>query len=150
MAASPEILQAPYAVEFTYTRSVGPVIERFFNGLAEGRIQGIRDTQGRVIVPPQEYDPQTADELSEFVDVSDTGTVLTWGWSADPPPGQPLALPFAWALIQLDGADVGFLHAVDAGDESRMSTGMRVRARWAPEPVADIGAIECFVPEDQS
>jgi uncharacterized OB-fold protein len=61
-----------------------------------------------------------------------------------------LAHPFAWALIQLDGADVGFLHAVDAGDESAMSTGMRVRARWAPEPVADIGAIECFVPEESA
>ena len=145
-----EPLAAPYAVEFVYTRSVGPVIERFFNGLAEGRIQGIKDTQGRVIVPPQEYDPQTADELSEFVDVSDAGTVLTWGWSVDPPPGQPLPHPFAWALIQLDGADVGFLHAVDAGDESRMSTGMRVRVRWAPEPVADISAIECFVPEEAS
>lgn len=141
-----EILQAPYAVEFVYTRSVGPILERFFNGLAEGRIQGIRDKQGRVIVPPQEYDPQTADPLDEFVDVSDAGTVLTWGWSVDPPPGQPLDKPFAWALIQLDGADVGFLHAVDAGEESRMSTGMRVRARWAPEPVADISAIECFVP----
>lgn len=145
-----EPLSAPYAVEFVYTRSVGPIIERFFNGLAEGRIQGIKDTKGRVIVPPQEYDPQTADELSEFVDVSDTGTVLTWGWSVDPPPGQPLPHPFAWALIQLDGADVGFLHAVDAGEESRMSTGMRVRARWAPEPVADISAIECFVPEEAS
>jgi uncharacterized protein len=142
------VLSAPYAVEFTYTRSVGPVIERFFNGLAEGRIQGIRDEQGRVIVPPQEYDPQTAAPLDEWVDVSDTGTVLTWGWSTKPPPGQPLDTPFAWALVQLDGADVGFLHAVDAGDESRMSTGMRVRARWAAEPVADITAIECFVPDD--
>jgi uncharacterized OB-fold protein len=146
--ATAEPLSAPYAVEFVYTRSVGPVLERFFNGLAEGRIQGIRDTQGRVIVPPQEYDPQNAAALDEFVDVSDAGTVLTWGWSSDPPPGQPLAHPFAWALIQLDGADVGFLHAVDAGDESAMSTGMRVRARWAPEPVADISAIECFVPEE--
>ncbi len=34
-----EPLSAPYAVEFVYTRSVGPVIERFFNGLAEGRTE---------------------------------------------------------------------------------------------------------------
>jgi uncharacterized OB-fold protein len=148
MADKPEILTAPYAVEFPYTRSVGPVIERFFTGLGEGRIQGMRAKDGRVIVPPQEYDPQTSEALDEWVEVSDAGTVLTWGWSTDPPPGQPLDKPFAWALIQLDGADVGFLHAVDAGDESRMSTGMRVRARWAAEPVADITAIECFVPDD--
>jgi hypothetical protein len=40
------------------------------------------------------------------------------------------------------------LHAVDAGDESKMSTGMRVRVRWAADSVADMAAIECFEPED--
>jgi hypothetical protein len=40
------------------------------------------------------------------------------------------------------------LHAVDAVDESKMSTGMRVRVRWAAEPVSDMAAIECFEPED--
>ena len=142
------VLSAPYVVEYAYTRSVGPVIERFFNSLAEGRIEGIRGADGRVIVPPQEYDPVTGSELSEFVEVSDTGTVTTWGWTNEPLPGQPLDKPFAWALIQLEGADVPMLHAVDAGNESRMSTGMRVRARWAGDPVADISAIECFVPEE--
>jgi hypothetical protein len=29
-----------------------------------------------------------------------------------------------------------------------MSTGMRVKARWAEENVADFGAIACFEPED--
>ena len=145
---SEPVYSANYVVEYPYTRSVGPVIERFFNSLAEGRIEGIRGADGRVIVPPQEYDPVTGAELSEFVEVSDVGTVTTWGWTNDPLPGQPLDKPFAWALIQLDGADVAMLHAVDAGDESRMSTGMRVRVRWAGEPVADISAIECFVPEN--
>jgi uncharacterized OB-fold protein len=143
-----ETLSAPYVVEYTYTRSTGPVIERFFNGLAEGRIEGIVGADGRVIVPPQEYDPNTSEELDEWVEVADTGVVTTWGWTNEPLPGQPLQKPFAWALIKLDGADVPMLHAVDAGDESAMSTGMRVRVRWAAEPVADISAIECFVPDD--
>jgi hypothetical protein len=42
------------------------------------------------------------------------------------------------------------LHAVDAGDDSRMSTGMRVRARWRDERLGEIRDIECFVPEDAS
>jgi uncharacterized OB-fold protein len=73
--------------------------------------------------------------------------VTTWAWNTDPRPGQPLDRPFAWALIKLDGADTGMLHAVDAGDESKMSTGMRVKARWAADSVADMGALECFEPE---
>ena len=145
-----EVLRAPHVLEYTYTRSVGPVIERFFAGLGEHRIQGIRGADGRVIVPPTEYDPQTGESLSEFVDVGDAGVVTTWAWTTDPRPGQPLDRPFAWALIRLDGADTAMLHAVDAGDASKMSTGMRVRVRWAAEPVPDMAAIECFEPEATS
>ena len=139
-----EVLRAPHVLEYTYTRSVGPVIERFFAGLGEHRIQGIRGADGRVIVPPTEYDPQTGESLSEFVDVGDAGVVTTWAWVTDPRPGQPLQKPFAWALIKLDGADTAMLHAVDAGDESKMATGMRVKVRWAAEPVPDMAAIACF------
>ena len=91
-----------------------------------------------------EYDPQTGESLSEFVDVGDAGVVTTWAWTTDPRPGQPLDRPFAWALIRLDGADTAMLHAVDAGDESKMATGMRVKVRWAAEPVPDMAAIACF------
>jgi len=142
-----DVLRAPHALEYTYTRSVGPVVDRFFAGLAERRIEGIRGSDGKVIVPPTEYDPNTGASLSEFVEVADAGVVTTWAWTTDPRPGQPLDRPFAWALIKLDGADTAMLHAVDAGDESKMSTGMRLRVRWAAEPVADMAAIECFEPE---
>ena len=134
-------------MEYTYTRSVGPVIDRFFSGLADRKIQGIKGSDGKVIVPPTEYDPYTGETLSEFVDVADAGTVTTWAWVTDPRPGQPLDKPFAWALVKLDGADTAMLHAVDAGDESKMSTGMRVKVHWCPEPVADLAAIEYFEPE---
>jgi len=40
------------------------------------------------------------------------------------------------------------LHAVDAGDESKMKTGMRVQPRWAAEPQGSIRDLECFVPEE--
>ena len=59
-----------------------------------------------------------------------------------------LSQPFAWALVRLDGADTAMLHAVDAGNPSRMRTGMRVRVRWRAETVGEIQDIECFEPED--
>ena len=52
-----------------------------------------------------------------------------------------------WALIRLDGADSAMLHAVAAGDESAMQSGMRVRARWREERAGLITDIECFVPD---
>ena len=140
-------LTAPYTLEYPYTRSVGPILGRFFGALCDRRIVGIRARDGRVIVPPQEYDPDSGEELTEFVDVADSGVVTTWAWVREPREHQPLQHPFAWALIRLDGADSAMLHAVDASDESRMATGMRVRARWRDETQGDIHDITCFEPE---
>jgi uncharacterized OB-fold protein len=145
---SSEPLSAPLNVGFDYTRSLGPVLGRFATGLRAHKISGIRGSDGRVLVPPTEYDPLTAEKLTEFVDVGPEGVVQTWSWNPQPLTGQPLQHPFAWALVKLDGADTGLLHAVDAGSPDRMSTGMRVRARWAAEPVGSIRDIECFEPLD--
>jgi uncharacterized OB-fold protein len=145
---SSEPLSAPLDVGFDYTRSLGPVLGRFATALREHRIAGVRGSDGRVLVPPTEYDPLTAEKLTEFVEVGAEGVVQTWSWNAQPLAGQPLQHPFAWALVKLDGADTGLLHAVDAGSPDRMSTGMRVRARWAAEPVGSIRDVECFEPLD--
>ena len=79
--------------------------------------------------------------------VGDAGTVTTWAWVDAPKAQAPLDRSFAWALVRLDGADTALLHAVDAGSESAMSTGMRVRARWADEPQGGIRDLGCFEPE---
>ena len=141
---SDEVLRAPHVLEYAYTRSVGPVIGRFFTGLRDQKIEGIKGARGQVIVPPVEYDPQTAEALSEFVDVGQSGVVTTWAWVNEPRPNNPLQKPFAWALIKLDGADTAMLHVVDAGSEANMKTGMRVRARWRTERDGRIQDIECF------
>jgi uncharacterized OB-fold protein len=142
-----EVLSAEYVLEYTYTRSVGPVIGRFFEGLRDGRISGVRTPAGRVLVPPSEYDPETGEACAEFVEVSGSGVVTTWAWLSEPRKRNPLAKPFAWALIKLDGADTALLHVVDAGDIKRMHTGMRVRVRWASERRGCIEDIACFEPE---
>ncbi|MEU0878560.1 OB-fold domain-containing protein [Lentzea sp. NPDC005914] len=142
-------LSAPLDVGFDYTRSTGPTLGRFLSDLRRRRVTGIRGSDGRVHVPPLEYDPVTALPLSEFVDVASTGVVRGWSWIPEPLEGQPLDRPFAWALIQLDGADTSMLHAVDAGEASRMSTGARVRVRWRDERVGAITDIECFELSDE-
>jgi uncharacterized OB-fold protein len=139
-----EVLVADHAIEYTYTRSTGPIIGAFLTGLRDKQIRGVRGVDGRVIVPPVEYDPVTSDDLTELVDVADTGVVTTWSWNPTPLKGQPLDRPFAWALVQLDGADTGLLAAVDVADASAMSTGMRVKARWADERVGSIRDLACF------
>jgi uncharacterized OB-fold protein len=141
-------LSAGYVLEYTYTRSVGATIGRFLTGLRDRRIEGVRTPNGRVIVPPTEYDPLTGEDVGEFVEVGQAGVVTTWAWQGEPRPGNPLQKPFAWALIRLDGADTALLHAVDAGTMAGMQTGMRVRAKWAEARVGRIQDLLCFVPEE--
>ena len=140
-------MSARYVLEYTYARSTGPVIGRFLSSLARCRIEGVKTRRGAVLVPPTEYDPETGEDVLEFVEVGQSGTVKTWAWLDQPRPGNPLDRPFAWALIQLDGADTALLHAVDAKSPDAMQTGMRVRVRWAEKRVGRIQDIECFVPE---
>jgi uncharacterized OB-fold protein len=141
-----EPLSAPIELSFDYTRSLGPTLGRFMTALAGRTVVGARGSDGRVYVPPLEYDPATGAALTDFVEVADEGVVQTWTWAAAPKQGQPLGKPFAWALIKLDGADTAMLHAVDVDSPAEMSTGLRVRARWADEPVGHIRDIVCFEP----
>lgn len=139
-------LSAPLNNAFDYTRSVGPTIGTFLAGLRRKQLIGGRGSDGRVYVPPPEYDSVTREPITDFVDVGSSGTVQSWSWVTDPYDGQPLDRPFAYALIILDGADTALLHAVDAGTSSAMSTGMRVHARWDEERVGDIHDVLYFLP----
>ena len=143
-------LSAPLKLSFDYTRSVGPLLSQFFTALRERRIVGVRGSDGRVHVPPAEFDPVTYERLTEIVPVASVGTVVSWSWQSTPLAGQPLDRPFAWALIKLDGADIPLLHAVDATSSDAINTGGRVHAHWADEPVGAITDIAYFALGDDA
>lgn len=139
---------AEHVVAYDYRRSVGAVLGRFFTALRDTRILGSRTADGRVLVPPMEHDPESGESLSELVEVGPGGSVTSWAWVHAPRQQHPLRRPFAWALIRLDGATSSLLHAVDAGQEAGMRTGMRVRPRWRSQRVGEIHDLECFEPEE--
>jgi uncharacterized OB-fold protein len=144
-----EALHASHVLEYPYSRSVGPVIGAFLTGLRDGKLLGVRGTGGSVIVPPTEYDPATGEDTGELVEVGPGGVVESWAWVPNPLPKHPLARPFAWALIRLDGADTAMLHVVDAGGPDQVATGDRVTVRFRPagERIGAMADIEAFVPE---
>ena len=145
-----ELLSAPHVLEYDYRRSLGDVLSRFFTGLRDRRIEGVKTQSGRVLVPPAEYDPESGEATTDdWVEVGPGGVVKSWAWVAEPLDRHLLDRPFAFALIQLDGADTALTHAVDAGSEANMKTGMRVTAKWADETIGAIGDL-CFVPDSES
>ncbi|GAB3270810.1 Zn-ribbon domain-containing OB-fold protein [Parahaliea aestuarii] len=139
-----EVLSEAFELGFTYTRSTGPVVGRFLTGLRDRRIEGVRASDGRVIVPPMEYDSDTAAALDDFVEVGQQGEIVSWCWVSEPRRAHPLQQPFAWAMIKLDGADVAMIHCVSAASESQLATGARVKVRWAEETRGHIKDIACF------
>jgi uncharacterized OB-fold protein len=142
--SSPHVLSQDFELGFTYTRSTGPVVGHFLTALRDRRIVGIRASDGRVIVPPMEYDPDSAAALSEFVEVGQQGEVVSWCWVKRPRASHPLDVPFAWAMIRLDGADVPMIHCLAAEAEAEVSTGARVQVVWAEQPRGFISDIRCF------
>ena len=142
--AAAETLSQNFELGFTYTRSTGPVVGKFFTGLRDGRVYGIRGSDGRVLVPPAEYDPVTGAALDEFVEVGQEGRLLSWCWVSEPREAHPLQQPFAWAMVQLDGADVAMIHCLEAPSAEAVTSGARVAVSWAAERQGFITDIRCF------
>ena len=143
-------LRAEHVLQFPYRRATGPILGRFLTEIRDHqRFLGVRTASGEVLCPPVDVDPDSLEDLSanDLVEVGPAGCVTSWTWLREPRPGNPLEHPFAWALIRLDGADSALLHAVDAGSESAMRTGMRVAPRFREARRGDIRDIACFVPE---
>jgi uncharacterized OB-fold protein len=137
-------------VEFDYTRSLGPVLSRFMSGLKRREVLGGVLSDGRVVVPPPEYDPVTHAPIVEFRRVADEGVIQSWTWVPEPVMDQPLDRPFAFAHVLLDGADAPLLHAVAVDSPDAIRTGMRVRVRWAEETTGTIRDIAWFEPAGDS
>ena len=146
-----EALRGEHFLQYPYRRATGPILGRFFTEIRDnGKILGVKTSSGEVICPPVDADPDSMNDLTvdDMVEVGPAGSVTSWTWLHEPRSGNPLQQPFAWALIKLDGADSALLHAVDAGSESAMQTGMRVRPKFADVRTGGIRDITCFVPED--
>lgn len=148
-----EILKAPLIIEYPFKRTTGPVIGAFLTGLREKVLVGSRAGDGRILVPPAEFDPDTGDDLTELVEVGPAGEITTWAWVVTPHEKHPLDEPFAWALIRLDGADTPMLGAVRASSMDAVATGGRVRPVWADEReghINDISHWDLIAPDGEN
>ena len=138
------LLSAPLIIEYPFNRTTGPVIGAFLTALRDKRVLGIKGADGRVVCPPVEYDLVTGAPLTEMVEVGVEGEIVSWSWIGAPREGQVLDRPHALVLVRLDGADTAMMHALDAAGPNEVSTGDRVRIRWASERVGMITDIACF------
>jgi hypothetical protein len=130
------------------TYSAGAVGSQFLIGLRDKKkIMGMRcPTCNRVYVPARSACKDCFGQLSEWVEVSDKGTLLTYTICNQPNRVQPTATPVVYGIIQLDGADTGFVHMLGEVEPEQLRIGMRVQAVFKEKRDASILDIKYFKP----
>jgi hypothetical protein len=132
------LLVVPTSIEIQHTASLPE--STFLRALEEGKLVGARTGKdGKVYFPAREADPATGQQLDEFVELPDKGTVTTFAIINIPFAGQRIKPPYVAAYVLLDGADIPFLHLVTEIDAADVRMGMRVQAVWKPREEWGLG-----------
>jgi uncharacterized OB-fold protein len=139
----PLTLKGQIAVPYTWW--VGETGSRFLTSIRDKKkILGSKcNACGTVYVPPRKNCGRCFVDIEEWVDIADEGvieacTIVHYSHAV-----QPVKPPFAYALIKLDGADVGFLHIIKK-DLNRIKNGLRVKAKFKAERTGHILDIDSF------
>lgn len=132
------------------TFSAGATGSRFLTTIRDKtKITGTRCKKcNRVYVPARSVCKDCFAQLKEWVEVSDKGTVLTYTIDSESKPIHPTDAPVIYGIIQLDGADTGFVHMIGGVDPEQLRIGMRVQAVFKPkeERIGSVLDIKHFKP----
>ncbi len=141
------IVEGKLALPYTYF--AGRVGSRFLTTLRdEKKILGIRCHKcGITFIPPRQVCDICMEKIdNNWVELKDTGKILSSVVVRYADRHLPRKPPYVLALILLDGADTPFVHIVSGTEPENVQEGMRVRAVFAKDPEPTILAIDHFAP----
>jgi len=143
-----EPLVFPTRLLIPYTNYAGRVGSRFLREIRDHkRIMGMRCPQcERVYVPPRSTCYACFGQLDQWVEVGSTGTLVSFTEVHYGERFHPVAPPFMYGIVKLDGADTGLLHLLGEMDAGEVEIGMRLEAVFAQERKGSILDIEYFRP----
>lgn len=134
-------------ISVPYTWWVGETGSRFLNTIRqEKKIIGSKcEACGTVFVPPRKNCGRCFVDINSQIECGTSGVVTAYTIVRKDHPVYPANVPFAMALIQLDGADVAITHIITQNLE-RLENGSKVEAQFKEESerVGHILDIECF------
>ena len=111
------------------------------------KILGMRCvTCNRVYVPARLTCQDCFELMDEWVEVSSKGTLQTYTVVYESHISQPVEVPLVYGIIQLDGADNGFVHMLGGVDLEHIYIGMRVQAVFKEERKGSVLDIKYFNP----
>lgn len=151
-----KVLTTEWNFNLRYNYTAGVAMSRFLSELKDGKIIGRSCRKcGRILVPPRMFCEWCWKSTDEWVYVSDTGAVNTYGAAYVATDGiTRLEKPLLMGVIQLDVPAklprffAGFMHLIGEVEAENVKIGMQVKAVWKPreERVGDITDIKYFKP----
>lgn len=139
----PLTLKGQIAVPYTW--SAGETGSRFLISLRDDqKIIGTKCSKcGTVYLPGRKNCGRCFIDMDEWVEIADEGVIQAYTIVHYNHAVQPAEVPFAYALIKLEGADVGFLHLIRKG-LNRLKNGLKVKAIFKAERTGSILDIDSF------
>ena len=143
-----------HEIGLPYRFSVGPVFEKFYEGLKEEKIWGNQCPKcKKILVPARTFCPQCFVDMDEWMEVSQEGEIVTWTLSNKGVFGLAIGPPFVGALMRLDGTACNFFHLLGGFDitnqdllRNKTKPGNKVKAVWNDEKKGHMLDIRYFEP----
>lgn len=138
-----ELLDITGSFEMPFNYDAGFCYSRFLKELRDHKkIVGVKCSKcHKIYVPPRIVCKDCFMKMEEFVEVSSEGTLVAFSVAnfpyTDPSTGKQKKIPFTQAYIQLDGTDSKILHCLDETDESKIKTGVKVKAVFSEKRTGD-------------
>ncbi|MFC1823163.1 Zn-ribbon domain-containing OB-fold protein [Thermodesulfobacteriota bacterium] len=137
-------------IHMPYSWTVGRIGSRFLIELRDhGRVMANRCQKCSVgWVPPRQRCPVCFEEISDddWFEAGPEGTLRHFTIVRYEHPGQPVKPPFAYGLIDLDGAGSAIAHLVSGVNLDELKSGMRVKPVLRKDREGAILDIEYFQP----
>ena len=142
---SVEALTLKGQIALPYTWWAGEVGSRFLSALRdEKKILGNHCKKcNTVYVPPRKNCGRCFVDIDDWVELGEEGVVQAYTIVRFQYAVQPAQTPFAYAVIRLDGADVGLVHIIREGLD-KLKNGVRVRAIFSENRRGHILDIDSF------
>lgn len=128
-----KIITILYKTEFKYAWTCGVAMSRFLEGLRYGKIMGRTCKKcGRILVPPRMFCEKCFRNTDEWIELKDTGRIITYSVCYVAFDASRLSKPMAIGVIEIDGASngMGLLHIIKKVEPTRIKIGMKVKAKW--------------------
>jgi len=138
-----EKVMVPITPDFNW--SVGNYMEKFFDGLKDGKFMGVKcPACGRVYLPPRMICERCFKKMNEWVELPDTGILESFTLASVKVDGdgelRDLQAPQLIGMVKHEGADTCLVARLEELEPGEARVGMKVKAvlEEVPEGVLDI------------